>query len=53
LKVHRPDQEVLDEQEADRILQKIHEKGQDSLSAKERRFMEKYSRKKREQRSRD
>lgn len=53
LKVLRPDQEVLDEQEADRILQKIHEKGQDSLSAKERRFMEKYSRKKREQRSRD
>jgi membrane associated rhomboid family serine protease len=30
--------------EADRILAKIHESGQDSLSSKERKFLEKYSR---------
>lgn len=31
--------------EADRILAKIHEQGKDSLTSKERKFMEKYSRK--------
>jgi hypothetical protein len=30
--------------EADRILAKIHESGQDSLSSKEKKFLEKYSR---------
>jgi membrane associated rhomboid family serine protease len=49
LRVHRPDSIVADEQEADRILQKIFEKGQDSLTTKERRFMEKYSLRKRQQ----
>lgn len=34
-----------DDAEADRILAKIHELGKDSLTAKERKFMEKYSRK--------
>ncbi len=31
------------ESEADRILAKIHEQGQDSLTSKERKFLEKYS----------
>jgi len=33
-----------DEEEADRILAKIHESGQDSLTTKEKKFLEKYSR---------
>ncbi len=54
-KVHRP--EVIeptpskDEVEADRILAKIHQDGQDSLTAAERKFMEAYSRRVRERRS--
>ncbi len=39
-----------DEAEADRILDKIHREGKDSLTAREQAFMEKYSRKVREQR---
>ena len=35
---------TVDADEADRILAKIHELGQDSLSSKERKFLEKYSR---------
>lgn len=41
-----------DEVEADRILAKIHQHGQDSLTAAERKFMESYSRQVRERRSR-
>lgn len=52
LKVHRPESsEAVDETEADRILAKIHEHGQDSLSKSERKFMEKYSRQVRQRRS--
>ncbi len=54
-KVHRPDEPVAlpprEEAEADRILAKIHESGQDSLTAAERKFMEAYSRRVREKRS--
>ncbi len=59
-KVHRQDEpsggerRVLpprDEAEADRILEKIHQTGQDSLTAAERKFMESYSRRVREKRS--
>ncbi len=34
-----------EDREADRILAKIHEQGKDSLTSRERKFMEKYSRK--------
>jgi membrane associated rhomboid family serine protease len=37
------DRERRDASEADRILAKIHESGKDSLTAKEKRFMERYS----------
>ncbi len=57
-KVRRPEEfEELeapltkDEIEADRILAKIHQQGQDSLTAAERKFMESYSRRVRERRS--
>ncbi len=48
VKVHRP--EVSDESKADELLDKIHRQGQDSLTAKERRFMEEYSKRVREKR---
>lgn len=46
LKIHNESTSTvgLDALEADRILAKIHEKGQDSLSSKEKKFLEKYSR---------
>lgn len=53
LKVHQPDAPTApskDELESDRILEKIHREGESSLTAKERKFMEKYSRKVREKR---
>ena len=57
-KVHRPQEFEKpeapvnkDETEADRILAKIHQLGQDSLTAAERKFMESYSRRVRERRS--
>jgi hypothetical protein len=40
-----------EEVEADRILAKIHQQGQDSLTAAERKFMESYSRRVRERRA--
>ena len=45
LKLHRPDADAnaLDE-EADRILEKLHREGEPSLSGRERRILEKYSR---------
>ena len=44
LKIHNESSVGHDAEEADRILAKIHEKGQDSLSSKEKKFLEKYSR---------
>ncbi|MHB8971094.1 MAG: rhomboid family intramembrane serine protease [Pirellulaceae bacterium] len=51
LKLHHPDADpnVLDE-EADRILEKLHREGERSLSGRERRILEKYSRRMREKR---
>ncbi len=56
-KVHRPEElgggeppPSKDEQEADRLLDKIHRQGKDSLTAREQKFLEAYSRKVREQR---
>lgn len=44
LKLHKPAEPVgADDEKADRILDKIHREGQDSLTAKERKFMEDYS----------
>lgn len=46
LKVHQESgwgSDRRDAEEADRILAKIHEHGKDSLTAKEKRFMERYS----------
>jgi membrane associated rhomboid family serine protease len=56
LKVHRPvdetaSQPTKDDQEMDRILDKIHRDGQDSLTSAERKFMEQYSRQMRQRRS--
>ena len=48
LKVHRPDAAEKTEQAADQILAKIREHGEESLSKKERRIMEDYSRRMRE-----
>jgi membrane associated rhomboid family serine protease len=54
IKVHRPDADAdgsaLDE-EADRILEKLHRHGEQSLSGRERRILEKYSRRMREKRN--
>ncbi len=56
LKVHRPAEARVSERnektelELDRILKKIHDEGEEKLSRKERRFMENYSRKIREDR---
>jgi len=44
LKIHSESSNVSDSDEADRILAKIHELGQDALSSKERKFLERYSR---------
>ena len=57
LKVHRPVDSPSgapdkDQEKADRILEKIHREGKDSLTAAESRFMEKYSRRIRQQRKR-
>ena len=48
LKVHRPDAAEKTEQAADKILAKIREHGEESLTKKERRIMEDYSRRMRE-----
>lgn len=48
LKVHHPDADQKTEQAADKILAKIREHGEESLSKKERRIMEDYSRRMRE-----
>lgn len=53
LKIHKPTENTLPEsvkEEADRILEKLHREGQDSLTAKERKVLEEYSRAVRKQR---
>jgi len=51
LRIHRPqaDSDTLDG-EADRILEKVHREGEQSLSSRERRILEQYSRRMREKR---
>lgn len=45
IRVHEPEQEYEDlEEEADRLLAKVGEKGESSLTAKERKTLEEYSR---------
>lgn len=43
LRIHK-ESVMAEDEEADRILDKIHRQGQDSLTRSERKFMEKYSR---------
>jgi membrane associated rhomboid family serine protease len=50
MRVYSPERVSQDDDEADRILKKIHESGQDSLTSKERKFMERYSRQVRKRR---
>src|SRR6056297_189882 len=51
LRIHDPNRRtVRDEAEADRILEKIHREGEARLTRGERRFMESYSKRKRQQR---
>ena len=51
LKLHQPgDNEELSRQ-ADRILEKVHRSGQDSLTSRERKILEEYSRKVRDSRN--
>ena len=51
LKIHDPDKKMAqEEEEADRILAKIHESGEQSLTAAERRTLKRYSKRKRENR---
>lgn len=57
LRIHRPESSsqpvpTKSQAEADRILDKIHRQGQDSLTVKEREFLENYSRQLRKTRSR-
>ena len=51
LKIHDPDKKLQQEAaEADRILEKIHRSGESSLTASERKTLERYSRRQREKR---
>jgi len=50
MRVFAPERTPQDEDEADRILKKIHDSGQDSLTAREKKFMERYSREVRKRR---
>jgi membrane associated rhomboid family serine protease len=51
LKLHDPDRKLAKESaEADRILQKIHEQGEASLTSAERKLLERYSRRVRDSR---
>ena len=51
LKIHDPDKKIRAEaEEADRILAKIHDQGESSLTNSERRLLERYSRRQREKR---
>jgi membrane associated rhomboid family serine protease len=52
LKIHDPDRKLEREaEEADRILAKIHQQGESSLTASERKALERYSRRQREKRN--
>ena len=52
LKIHDPDKKIRDDaEEADRILAKIHQSGEESLTSKERKTLERYSRRQREKRN--
>ncbi len=54
LKLHDPEKKLRQEaDEADRILAKIHEHGESSLTSAERRTLERYSRRQREKRRHD
>jgi hypothetical protein len=51
LKLHDPDRKLQKEaDDADRLLAKIHEQGESSLTASERKLLERYSRRQREKR---
>jgi len=51
LKLHDPDKKLQKEaDDADRLLAKIHEQGESSLTASERKLLERYSRRQREKR---
>ncbi|EMI46580.1 rhomboid family intramembrane serine protease [Rhodopirellula sp. SWK7] len=51
LKLHDPEKKIREEErEADRILAKIHQSGESSLTSRERRTLERYSRRKRQSR---
>ncbi|MDA8743136.1 rhomboid family intramembrane serine protease [Rubripirellula amarantea] len=51
LKIHDPDKKLAqDAEDADRILAKIHEFGESSLTSSERKTLERYSRRQREKR---
>ncbi len=52
LKVHDPDRRYADlDRQADRLLDKVHREGQDSLTAAERKILDDYSRRMRQRRS--
>jgi membrane associated rhomboid family serine protease len=52
LRIHDPDKKLVKEaREADRILQKIHEQGESSLTNSERKLLERYSRRMRNNRN--
>ncbi len=52
IKLHDPDKKLeKDADDADRILAKIHEQGESSLTASERKTLERYSRRQREKRN--
>lgn len=51
LKIHDPDRKLAQEEsEADRILAKIHQSGEESLTSAERRLLQRYSKRKRQDR---
>lgn len=50
LRVHDPDDDAGLDDEADRLLEKVHRQGEESLTAKERRVLEDYSRRMRQKR---
>lgn len=51
LKIHDPDRKIArDAEEADRILDKIHQSGESSLTGAERKVLQRYSRRQREKR---
>ena len=52
LKLHDPDKKLRKEaDDADRLLAKIHEHGEESLTSSERKLLERYSRRQREKRN--